>query len=182
MKDEQKFCPTDDCIVNQIKISSGVLADPTKSMNDKNRALKFLVHFLGDLHQPLHCADDDDRGGNDKLIRFEKEKMKLHALWDGLIEKKVTENSRDLATKLNAGITKTKATHWLTGNEKYWAFESYLIAKTTIYPGYSAGPQDLSAIDLGNDYFNEMRPLIEEQLRKAGVRLARILEKTLGDN
>jgi hypothetical protein len=159
LKDVQKFCANDDCVINQIKISSAVLRNPTKTMTEKNRALKFLVHFVGDMHQPLHCADDDDRGGNDKLIRFQNEKMRLHALWDGLIEKQVTEKATDLATQLSTGISGAKAKHWMTANESYWAFESYIIGKTAVYAGYSAGAQDLSDTNLGDDYFKQMRPL-----------------------
>ena len=147
--DLPKFCPNNDCVVKQIQINRGILADPSKSFDLRTRALKFIVHFVGDLHQPLHCADDDDRGGNEKMIRFQKEKLKLHVLWDSLIEKQTTENSRELATKLSAGITKAKATHWMTGNEKLWATESYLLAKTIVYAGYPAGLQDLTAPDLG---------------------------------
>ena len=108
--------------------------------------------------------------------------MKLHALWDGLIEKKVTEDSRDLATRLEAGITQAKAAQWLAEDETQWALESYAISKTTIYVGYSPGPQDMTETNLGNAYFKQMRPIVEEQLRKAGVRLAKILEDTLGGN
>jgi len=72
--DVQNFCPNNDCVINQIQISKGVLTDDTKSQSEKFRALRFIVHFVGDLHQPLHSADDGDRGGNDKLVRFQKKK------------------------------------------------------------------------------------------------------------
>lgn len=93
VKDEQDYCPDGNCITNQLKIDEAILGDPTKPKADRLEALKFVVHFMGDLHMPLHCADDGDRGGNDKLVRFRTpgsrghgSKIQLHALWDRLIE------------------------------------------------------------------------------------------------
>jgi S1/P1 Nuclease len=174
------FCPNNDCVVAQIQISKGVLTDPTQPKREKVRALKFLVHFVGDLHQPLHAADDHDRGGNDKMVRFQSRQMKLHALWDGLIEKQVVEDPREFATRLQTAITPSKAKTWTQGEETDWAMEGYKIAKQTIYKGHQPGPQDLTGMNLGNAYFKQMRPIIEEQLRKVGVRLANILEEVFG--
>ena len=79
--------------INQLQIFEGILGDESKPRSKRLEALKFVVHFMGDLHMPLHCADDGDRGGNDKLVRFKTpgrrgrgSKIKLHALWDRLIE------------------------------------------------------------------------------------------------
>lgn len=180
--DVQNFCPNNDCSINQIQIDKGVLTDASQIQREKFRALRFIVHFVGDLHQPLHSSDDSDRGGNDKMIRFLKKKMKLHALWDHLIEKQTTEDSRDLATKLESGITAEKAKSWLQGDETDWALESYKIAKETIYKGYQPGLQDMTDTNLGNPYFKQMRPIVDEQLQKAGVRLAAILEDVFGDH
>jgi hypothetical protein len=94
------FCPNNDCVIAQIQINKGVLTDPTTSPKEKLRALKFIVHFVGDLHQPLHTSDDGDQGGNEKEIRFLKRKMKLHGLWDALIEKKASEKPQEYASSL----------------------------------------------------------------------------------
>src|SRR5262249_12745355 len=125
------FCPNNDCVIAQIQIEKGVLTDPTQPKREKVRALKFLIHFVGDLHQPLHTADDDDRGGNEKLVRFQKKKMKLHALWDGLIEKDVVEKPREFATLLQTDITPAKVKTWELGDERDWAMEGYNISKKT---------------------------------------------------
>lgn len=174
------FCSNNDCVIAQIQINKGVLTNPTSSAKEKLRALKFIVHFVGDLHQPLHTSDDSDQGGNEKEIRFLKRKMKLHGLWDALVEKKATEESRDLATTLENGITSAKAKVWMEGDETSWALEGYQIAKGTIYKNYAAGPQDLTQTNLTNTYYIQMRPIVDEQLRKAGVRLAKILEEIFG--
>ena len=75
-----------DCIINAIDRARKTLADCGKPAEDRTEALKFLVHFVGDVHQPLHTADRNDHGGNDVQVTFFGQPMKLHAVWDtGLI-------------------------------------------------------------------------------------------------
>ena len=92
---DKTIAQDNDCVINQLQIFEGILGDESKPKSKRLEALKFVVHFMGDLHQPLHCADDGDRGGNDKEVRFKAPghrghgaKIKLHALWDHLIELK----------------------------------------------------------------------------------------------
>jgi hypothetical protein len=184
VKDEEKYCPNENCVVDQLQIFEGFLGDESKPTSKRLEALKFVVHFMGDLHQPLHCADDGDRGGNDKMVRFKTPgrrgywaKTKLHHLWDGLIEIRTEEDPRELATELEKRITDQKRTSWLTGDEKDWAFESYTIAKTQIYPGMEPGPQDYTDNPLPSDYYSKMRPIVDIQLEKAGIRLAYVLNE-----
>jgi hypothetical protein len=184
LKDEQDYCPNSDCVLNQLQIFQGILGDVSKPKSKRLEALKFIVHFMGDLHQPLHCADDNDRGGNEKLVRFKDPgkpghgaKIKLHALWDHLIESKTGEDPRELATALEKGITPGERAAWTKGSEKNWAFESYLIAKTKIYPGMDPGTQDYTDKPLPTNYFDKMRPIVDHQLEKAGIRLAFILNQ-----
>ena len=70
VKDEQTYCPDNNCVVNELQINQGILGDESQPKSKRLEALKFVVHFMGDLHQPLHCADDGDRGGNDKEVRY----------------------------------------------------------------------------------------------------------------
>ena len=186
VKDEQDYCPNNDCVINQLQIFQGILGDESQPKSKRLEALKFVVHFMGDLHQPLHCADDGDRGGNDKLVRYKAPghrghgaKIKLHALWDHLIELKTEEDPRELATTLEKAIPRDQAAAWTKGDEKDWAFESYLIAKSKIYAGMDPGPQDYTDNPLPSDYFDKMRPIVDEQLEKAGIRLAFVLNDIL---
>jgi hypothetical protein len=186
VKDEQDYCPDNNCVINQLQIFEGILGDESQPKSKRLEALKFVVHFMGDLHQPLHCADDGDRGGNDKEVRYKTPgrrgygaKIKLHALWDRLIEIHTDEDPRQLATELEAKITSGDKSDWVTGDEKDWAFEGYLIAKTKIYDGMQAGPQDYTDSPLPSDYYDKMRPIVDEQLEKAGIRLANVLNTVL---
>lgn len=182
--DEQTYCPDNNCVLNALQIYEGILGDESKSKAKRLEALKFVVHFMGDLHQPLHCADDNDRGGNEKEVRFKTPgkrgngaKIKLHALWDHLIETKTVEDPRGLATELEKNITAEDKVSWDKGDEGDWAMESYQIAKTKIYAGTDQGPQDYTDNPLPSDYYSKMRPIVDKQLEKAGVRLAFVLNE-----
>ena len=188
--DESRFCPNGNCVVDQISAEIALLKSPSQNPKKKLEALKFLIHFMGDLHQPLHCADDGDRGGNEKEVRYRTpgsrsvkgRKVKLHALWDHLIEVKTKEDPRELATKLEGQITSAEKKKWQTGATADWAWESYMIAKKDIYSEFSAGPtQDPDGIQLPKDYYStKMRGIVDVQLEKGGVRLANVLEGIFG--
>jgi len=107
--------------------------------------------------------------------------MNLHALWDGLISEESAENSKALAAKLESEITPEKAKAWAGGgNETCWCIESYRIAKNIIYKDYQPGPHDLTQVNLGQDHYLRIRPIVEEQLKKAGGRLVKFLNQLLG--
>jgi S1/P1 nuclease len=85
--DASRDCPKEDpqkgdCVVKEMERAKVTLADTSQSDEDRMRALKYLVHFLGDAHQPPHCADNDDRGGNDIHVRFLGQSTNLHKAWD----------------------------------------------------------------------------------------------------
>ena len=180
-----KHYHTDGNLVSQVKKDIVELKSGRGSLQDRQEALKFLVHFIEDAHQPLHCMDDDDKGGNEKQVRFYAPNSKsgrghldnLHSLWDNLIEVKAAENPEDLAKRLNGVIKPSQKQKWASGSIEDWVWESYSIAKSRIYPGFPAGPA--SAYSLPKNYFAEMRPIVDEQLEKAGVRLARELDEIL---
>jgi hypothetical protein len=170
------------CVISALEKQTAILRDTKESQSKRQDALKFVIHFVGDLHQPLHCADDSDWGGNDKIVRFKTPgrsgrgtKLKLHGLWDGLIEIHTAEDPVDLSKSLESKITEENKQSWVNGSQYDWALEGYLIAKNNIYPGMEPGPQDYSADPLPKDYFYRMRPIVYTQLEKAGIRLAFIL-------
>lgn len=181
--DEDSFCHgsnlnnprQNDCNVEQLALDMKTLGDTTQPVLDRIKALFFIVHFVGDLHQPLHCANDNDRGGNDKPVKFFNRSYNLHKIWDVDI---ITEN-RKTAKEIADGITVSddQRSAWTQGDPGDWSLESYQIAKKKIYPAY---PKDGSTPSYGQDYENEMWPIALEQLSKASVRLAYLLNKSLG--
>ncbi|HZV13640.1 MAG TPA: S1/P1 nuclease [Candidatus Kapabacteria bacterium] len=174
--DEQKYCFYGGCVVYRLKKYLNVIKDTTRTVEKRQEALKFIVHFVGDLHQPLHCVNDNDGGGNDKLVRYKNDTINLHALWDKLIEVHTEENARTLATELEKKITAADKKKWQRGDVDDWALESYEIAKSIIYRGLQAGKQNMTGTTLTQAYYNKMRPIVDAQLEKAGVRLAMLLE------
>ena len=84
--DLQRDCPKEGCVVSVIIKYSHVLRNENASRQEKVEALKFLVHFVGEVHQPLHVSYARDKGGNDIKVAFFENNTNLHSLWDsGLI-------------------------------------------------------------------------------------------------
>jgi len=174
--------PTDN-IIDQIHKNIRELKSSNTTFSEKQYALSFLVHLIGDLHMPLHVGDDNDLGGNQKQVRYfspvsrsnKGHVTNLHSLWDNLIEVKAFEDPDYLGRELEMKITPADRAAWDTGTVEDWAMESYAVAKKTIYPSLPVGPT-AAVIPLMRDYHSHIRPICDKQLEKAGVRLAFILE------
>jgi hypothetical protein len=176
-----------DNIISQVTIEIAELKRGGGTLQDRQAALKFLVHFIEDAHQPLHCADDNDKRGNEKQVLFfppnsrkgRSHSDNLHALWNKLLQAKNSEDPKELAERINGKFTASQKEQWTSGSIETWVFESYSIAKNRIYQGFPPGP--VSVHQLPKNYYDEMRPLVEQQLEKAGVRLAKTLEEVFGN-
>jgi hypothetical protein len=171
------YCPAQACVTQIIRFWSTTLANPAAAFEDRQLALAFIVHFVGDLHQPMHVVDDNDRGGNDKPVYFvnAKSKLNLHKLWDDLVDTPAELDAIDeaaTAERLGSEISPKQAGDWSKGDFiDEAALEGYAVAKIKIYPRYTQSDQ----IDLA--YQNDMRPLAEQRLKMAGVRLAATLDR-----
>jgi hypothetical protein len=188
--DLETACRQQDCVVDQIEKDLQILREPFGRKSEKREALKFLVHFVGDLHQPLHCADDNDRGGNEKWFNLPGGKGRpgrawicLHAYWDDLFLTPKSQSPRELAERLEAEMEPNDEADWIGGSPEQWAYESFLIAQKQIYGELPSGPlyKNRWGRELPEDYANgKMRKIMERQLQKAGVRLAFLLNDVLG--
>lgn len=164
-------------VIDKISDFTAVLKDPDASKSKRAEALKFLVHFVGDLHQPLHCADrNHDKGGNARLVFFldQPRAVNLHTAWDTLIllRRKGATRIAVYADKLNAEITPEQAAEWANGTPTDWANQSHALAVKVVYAGVRAdGPPP----KLDQKYLDVAGPVIDLQLQRAGVRLATIL-------
>ncbi|MBT2246893.1 S1/P1 nuclease [Sphingobium sp. BHU LFT2] len=144
---------------------SAVLRDPRASIEDKRLALRFVVHIIGDLHQPLHAGDGDDRGGNDVKLTWFGRSSNLHSVWDsGIIEQRSLSYS-EYAAWLSRSITPEQVIAWNDVNAGDWVAESIALRKT-IYPKETA---------LSWDYAYQFRPALEDRLKRGGVRIAAYL-------
>jgi hypothetical protein len=164
------------CVVDRIEIFSKVLADEKASRADRLEALKWVVHFVGDLHQPLH-AIDDARGGNDiKLPVFGSPKCgdydcNLHWAWDTLLLEHAGYSEEEYVQHLNQLIDQQHLSQQAAGTPEDWANESHLQARQII-------EQKPASID--ERYYQSNITLVNQKLALAGLRLAAVLNDTLG--
>ncbi|WP_018984421.1 S1/P1 nuclease [Salinimonas chungwhensis] len=139
------------------------LTDDTASQEDKQLALRFLVHIIGDLHQPLHAGNGTDRGGNDVKVRFFWEDSNLHRVWDSQMLAQRKLSFSEWTRWLNAKITPEHLTQWNTTDPLVWIKESTAI-RDSVYPD--------NANDMSYDYLYNHLPTAKERLQQAGVRIA----------
>ncbi|WP_277979606.1 S1/P1 nuclease [Sphingomonas phyllosphaerae] len=146
---------------------SATLRDPRAPLAERQAALRFVVHLVGDLHQPLHTGNGSDRGGNDRKVTFFGRATNLHTVWDsGLVDDEQLSFT-ELSTWLGARITRAEARDWAATDPRVWIAESAAL-RDRIYP--AAGQDALSYA-----YVYENTPRMELQLEKGGVRLAAYL-------
>ena len=118
------------CVVTAIKKDLGVLSSTSASQAQKLASLKFLGHWVGDIHQPLHVSFEDDRGGSNVLVTGECGNSNLHSAWDTcLVLKAVGEDAGAAATELMKTITPAEIEKWGHSAPIDWANESLAIAE-----------------------------------------------------
>jgi beta-galactosidase beta subunit len=179
--DAARDCPEDDCIVAQIDKEIAIVKDKTLLKPVRAEALQFLIHFVGDIHQPLHCADNQDKGGTKFTVMAAGRKSNLHAVWDNAVVRAIGSEPDAIAAALSSKISPDVAAQWSTGTPELWANESFQIAKTKIYPQFPGTRSTLAPIVLAEAYPASVGTITATQLAKAGLRLAAILNATLGE-
>ena len=173
--DMARDCPKNDCVIPKIADFRKALKDPSVSADQRREALMFLVHFIGDMHQPLHCSDNHDRGGNDVRVQFLDRRTNLHSLWDGVLVGRLgTEDQLLPGLSLEAARRKK----WRKGSVENWAEQSHKAAVKTVYGNLPAPGSD-GVVTLGTEYEHMADALIRTQIEKAGLRLARVLNSAL---
>jgi hypothetical protein len=179
--------PAQDCVVNKIDEFAAELQSAATPPAERLLALKFLIHFIGDLHQPLHAADHDDRGGNCIGLspaadrRDTARAPNLHAYWDVSVVDAQGASAEQFADKLDAGVSVALLNEWTTGTTRSWAMETFEIARRTVY-SLPSRPTCLSggSVALSADYQTEAKKVAATQLLKAAIRMASILNRALG--
>lgn len=181
-------------LLTAINQQLAVLSNPNAAPADKTFALKFIIHLVGDLHQPLHVGNGLDQGGNKCRITFHGKPMNLHALWDeGMIEFTKLSYS-ELADYVSQGKTAAQRTAWRAGTVVDWALESKML-RGKIYPDEvkpSEAPMSVKQYcrsditvasegmpKLAYEYSYKFMPVLEERLYQAALRLAVLLNKNL---
>ena len=148
------------------------LKDPAKTVDEKRVALKFLVHLVGDVHQPLHVGHAEDRGGNSIVTSWRGRDGNLHSTWDGDLVEYPGFTYTEMAAAYDHA-TPAQVKQWQQDDVKVWLFESYQLC-TPIYANAAANPK------FDWHYYPTFGPTVEQQILKAGIRLAGVLNETFG--
>ena len=167
--------PWRDCVTDRILYFEGILGDPSVSPKERVVALKFLVHLIGDVHQPFH-AIGDDRGGNNIRVYFLGSNIcgwspcTLHGIWDDSIieEQGLSENNY-----LQRILQEIQDNHWerLSGGEPTtWANVSHRYAAESEVPNGAL---------ITREYVDASAKIVDAQLALGGLRLARVLNRIL---
>jgi hypothetical protein len=175
---DTRFCPPEGCVVSKIDECIRTLADTNRPRQERQHAFRFLVHCVGDLHQPVHVGERGDRGGNDLPLVFLGQETNLHRIWDSaLIDHSVADEAA-LVRQLESLATPDLAATWERGNAADWATESLTFARLAYTrPASATRLQPHDALD--EPYATYGASVARLRLAQAGVRLAWLLNTTL---
>jgi hypothetical protein len=158
-------------LYTQIKEMSAQLKDKSLPVEKRQIALRFLIHLVGDLHQPLHVGRQEDLGGNKINVTWFDKPTNLHSVWDNSLVEHQQYSYTEYANNLDiANPDDVKA--WQQSNLEEWFYESYTLANKV----YSSVPADGK---LGYKYNYIFQQDLDRQLLKGGVRLAQLLNELL---
>ena len=210
--DISPYCPPSGCVTSAIAKQLAVLRNLNATAQERADALRFVIHFIGDLHQPLHTTTNDDRGGNCTPLGFfgrepeetnkdhEDYRPNLHGVWDtDILEKFSTgQTPQQIADEIQATFSRQMAS-WLAtpADVSAWVWESHEVAEDVVYGRLPVkilieNPQEVSSCaddnhistrmlnlheELSDPYENAAAPAVREQLVKAGMRLAAMLNE-----
>ena len=172
-------CSGGNCILAQIERNQRILADESLPANVRLEALAFLVHFIGDVHMPLHSGDHDDRGGNDIDTAYGiAPGLNLHWIWDGpLAERAITSSSVPLVRRYSA----EERAELGGGSPADWGRESWETSRDFVYPNAFDRPpcegEDLpDETALTQEDIERAIPIAQRRVVQAGIRMAEFLD------
>jgi hypothetical protein len=168
---QRRDCARDNCVVRQIERDIGLLRDPRASRAAKLDAFRFLIHFVADLHQPLHAADRRDKGGNGLTVFQGRRRSNLHRVWDQDVVAALGPDAMRVAVDIEKELVPAKKARLMAGTPSDWANESFQVASREIYARLPAD----GAVRLPRDYTSREKAVVRLQLLRAGLRLAAIL-------
>ncbi|KAI2625158.1 nuclease S1 precursor [Xylaria nigripes] len=190
--DFDRDCGDEGCIVSALQNYTTILLDGRYSDANHQIAAKMIIHFVGDIGQPLHC-EALDVGGNTIDVSYDGDDTNLHAIWDSNIPESISGGSSmssakswaaTLTAEINSGDYKSQAADWLTGlsvdtaddrkaTALQWATESNAeVCSTVLTDGIDA----VQGKDLSGDYTTTASPVVKLQIAKQGYRLAKYLD------
>jgi hypothetical protein len=174
--DMARDCPNGNCVIAAIAAMRAKLRDPATAADQRREALMFVIHFVGDMHQPLHSSNHGDRGGNEVHIVFHGQPGNLHGLWDGGLLARMGKED-DLFARLSAASARRRK-KFAKGSVSDWAEQAHKLAQQMVY-GWLPNAAPDAALAIGADYERRADAVIELQIERAGARLAAVLNQDL---
>jgi hypothetical protein len=171
--------PANACVVDRINAFSAELKNASTAPDERRLALQFLLHLVGDAHQPLHTIDEHDKGGNDKKAKSDSEATgTLHHYWDVVFVARLGGTPTQIADSVIKTVKASDVKAWSKGTAKSWALQSSQIARSHGY-GTLPEPDGNGTYMLPTSYVTAATKLSARQLARAGVRLAKVLNDAL---
>ncbi|KAF1351733.1 hypothetical protein EJ07DRAFT_136907 [Lizonia empirigonia] len=185
----ERDCPEEGCIVSAIANYSTRAVTKSVGLDEQQKALKWVIHFVGDIHQPLH-VESLEVGGNLINVTFAGARTNLHAAWDTAIPQKLVGNfslanaerwAASLTNDIKRGVYKKESKSWSKGlkakkpvdTAMLWATDANAFVCSTVVP---AGADAVRNQEISGAYYDTTIPVVTKQIAKAGFRLAAWLD------
>jgi S1/P1 Nuclease len=196
--------PRPGCILSALRYAVNVLHSEKETDSEKAKALRYLIHLVGDLHQPLHTTANNDQGGNCTPVQFfdDPKITNLHSVWDGMMFNRNLAAKNQTVASLAATLDQQyelKRKGWIKNAPEFdkWAWEGHILSQNFVYgkleqkpPIEPYDPKPVCKVEqerfgalhirTADSYETAAAPIIDEQLAKAGYRLAEILNVIFG--
>ena len=182
--DLKEACRDGNCVSAQIDRNAKLLADRKLPLRERVQALAFLVHFVGDLHMPLHAGDKSDLGGNRFPVTYGviAGRTNLHGTWDGWIAERGISNPPGNAAGILGELAPGDRAAMRQGNVADWSRESWEVSREFAYGSVMAdpcGPLPAQRPVIDEATTRRLIPVARRQIARGGLRLARLLDEAL---
>jgi hypothetical protein len=180
--DQASACRDGNCVSAQIERNLRLLADRRVPARERLFALAFVVHLVGDLHQPLHAGDRGDLGGNRVAASYGliAGRTNLHAIWDGYLADRGISNPPGGPRGILAGLGDADRAAMRQGSVTDWARESWQASRDFAYGAILAdpcGPLPAERPVVTEEMTRRLVPIVRRQVTRGGLRLARLLDE-----
>jgi len=182
--DQESACRDGNCVSAQIERNLRLLADRTLPARERLMALAFLVHFMGDLHQPMHAGDHGDLGGNRVPVSYGviAGRTNLHLAWDGYLAERSISTPPGDAPGILAELEAADRVPMRQGNVTDWAREGWEASRAFAYGTITpdpCGPSIAQRPVITEEITRRLIPIVRRQVARGGLRLARLLDEAL---
>ena len=182
--DQAAPCRDGHCVSAQIERQARLLADESLPTRERLMALAFLIHLVGDLHQPLHAGDRGDLGGNRLRVSYGviAGRTNLHLAWDGYLAERAISTPAAEAAGLLSDLDPAEKAAMREGNVEDWARQSWAASRDFAYASVLGDP--CGAVPAERPVITEaatrrLIPIVRRQVLQGGLRLAEMLDQAL---